>query len=191
MLVAGALLVAILAGTAVRLRTEDRGMYDDTIIKRHAAVLYPVVQQEVAWSTRAMAGSIRDTADILLPVLLKSKEQEGMLGVAIYDPEGSIIQHTDTLLVPELTPSDFSLLLSGEQISRYRSDFPLKSSFAGMTGTAPVLEVLLPLRGNDLAKPLGYIAFFIDARKLSYELAACQPNVSRMKLRPRSQSAPY
>ena len=102
MLVAGALLVAILAGTAVRLRTEDRGMYDDTIIKRHAAVLYPVVQQEVAESTRAMAGSIRDTADILLPVLLKSKEQEGMLGVAIYDPEGSIIQHTDTLLVPEL-----------------------------------------------------------------------------------------
>ena len=77
-------------------------MYDDTIIKRHAAVLYPVVQQEVAESTRAMAGSIRDTADILLPVLLKSKEQEGMLGVAIYDPEGSIIQHTNTLLVPEL-----------------------------------------------------------------------------------------
>ena len=44
-----------------------------------------------------------------------------------------------------------------------------------MTGTAPVLEVLLPLRGNDLAKPLGYIAFFIDARKLSYELTACPP----------------
>ena len=179
MLVAGALLVAILAGTAVRLRTGDQGMYDDTIIRRYAAVLYPVAQQEVAESTKAAVDGINEPAEILVPVLLKSKEQEGMLGVAIFDPEGSIIQHTDTLLLPELVPGDYALLLSGEQISRYTADFPLKNNFAGMTGTAPVLEVLLPLRGSDGTKPIGFIAFYIDARKLSQELAAVDQRFER------------
>ena len=179
-LAVGALLMVVFAGMVVRLRNEDRVIYDNAIIQRDAAELYPVAKQRLAESEAAGTGGAASPGEVLMPILLQSARQENMFGVAIFDSEGSRINASATLLLPELAPADYSRLLGGELISRYTARFPLDRYFAGMTGTAPVLEVLLPFSDPDPAKPpIGFILYYIDARKLAQELAAVDQRFNR------------
>ncbi len=189
---AGGLLVAILVGTVVPFRAEERATYDRALIERDAAVLYPEALEQLAQSEAAAGGHAASVADLLAPVLRNANIEsrgappaEGMLAAAVFDGEGKLVQFAPaTLLLPELSPEMYPRLLGGEQISLYHPDFPLDQYFAGVAQPAggaglPVLEVLLPLPGRDAAGPVGFVQYFIDARRLAVELAAVDRRFNR------------
>ncbi len=169
----GLLLVAILVALVVPSRSAERAFIHDTVIRQDAAVLYPEALQQVAEAKAAAGGRPVSSRDLLMPVLTAVK-QDGMLGVAIFDKAGGVIQSVQ-LLLPELSAEDYPRLLGGEQISRYHDDFPLDQYFARAAGApnqrpSPVLEVLLPLHGGNAAATLGFVQYFIDARNLALKL---------------------
>jgi signal transduction histidine kinase len=179
----GAVLIAIFSTLFLRFRTELRDDIHRKIIERTAAILYPEARQQLI-ETEESRGTAPNPAEIL-PVVLKTKQQEGMLAVTIFDAEGSTLQAVgSSLLLPELPPEDYPRLLGGESISRYHADFPLDRYFAGIGGPPeqrriPVLEVMLPLRGRDPTRLLGFVQYYLDARPLALELAAIDARVNR------------
>ena len=179
---AGVALLAIFVALLLRFRLELRAEIRDKIIGRDAAVLHPVALHQLAEAEAAPRdGPARPTT--VLPAVLRSAQQRGMLAVAIFDAEGSTVQAVPAgQLFVELPPDDFVQLLDGNPISRFFPAFPLDRAFAGLTSgatKAPVLEVLLPLHGRDAAKTIGFVRYTIDARPLAAELAAIDERINR------------
>ena len=180
MAAAGVLLVAIQAALVIPYRAEERNMVYYDLTHEDAAVLYPEALQEVAEHESAAAGISADPADILIPVALRSIEQKGVLAVAVYDATGEVLQFAPAnLLLAELPPGDFPRLLGGEQISTYTPSFPLDRYFSGQSGTIPVLQVELPLHGNDPAKTLGFVQYTLLAQELAGKLAGVDASMRR------------
>ncbi len=181
---AGALLVAIFAVLVVRYRAELRNEIRRTIINRDADGLRPVALRQLAQRESALAGRPAGPADLLAAVL-ESAQQEGMLGVVVFDAQGRTLRYApESLLIAELPFGDYLQLLKLEPISRYNPEFPLDRYFAGVGGPAaerrtPVLEVLLPLHGRDAAAIVGFAQYYIDARPLAKELAAIDRRINR------------
>ncbi|HEY4988460.1 MAG TPA: sensor histidine kinase [Opitutaceae bacterium] len=175
----GAILVAIFATMVVRIRSQLRDEIRRTIINRNATVLLPVAQRQLAQRFTAFAGP-----SDLLAAVLESAHQEDMLAVAIFDANGHVIRYApDSLLFAELPLDDYLRLLKFEPISRFHADFPLSRYFAGVANPpqhpTPVLEVLLPLHGQDPEKILGFAQYYIDARTLAGELASIDERINR------------
>lgn len=184
-LIAGGLLVAIFAGSVVKFRSELRAEIREKIIGRDAAVLFPVALDQLARSEASPAQQPVDPTEILAPVL-ESARQQGMLAVTIFDAEGNTLQAVpSTLLLDDLSPADYPLLLQTDHLSHYYPNFPLDRYFAGAGGSteprpAPVLELLMRLHGRDPAKILGFAQYYIDARPLAGELAAIDDRINRL-----------
>lgn len=182
-LVAGGLLVAIFAGSVMQFRSELSAEIREKIIDRDAAVLFPVALAHLAASQAGAARQTADPAEILAPVL-RSARQQGMLAVTIFDAEGNTLEAVpSTLLLDDLSPTDFPQLLQKDHLSHYYPDFPLDRYFSEAGGPAgprqaPVLEVLLRLHGQDPTKVLGFAQYYIDARPLAKELAAIDRRVN-------------
>lgn len=182
--VAGILLIAILAGVVFRFRSGERAVIHRTIIERDATVLYPEALQLAAEAESALADTASDPADILIPVL-RSARQEGMLAAVAFDLRGDPIQAVpSTLLLPELAPEDYPVLLGGQTISRYHPAFALDQAFSQLSGppsarTIPVLEVLLPVHGRDGSRTLGFVQYLIDGHKLAEQLASVDRQLDR------------
>ena len=182
-LVAGGLLVAIFVGSVLQFRSELRSEIREKIIDRDAAVLYPVALDQLAASETSAARPPADATELLAPVL-NSARQQGMLAVTIYDAEGNTLEAVpSTLLLEDLSPADFPLLLQKDHLSHYYPDFPLDRYFteaggSGVPRSAPVLEVLLRLHGRDPSKILGFAQYYIDARPLAVELAAIDRRIN-------------
>jgi signal transduction histidine kinase len=175
----GALLVAIFAGLVIWFRSGLRDEIHLKILERDAAVLYPMALQQVADSEAAgPSGPLTP-----LTSLLKSSRQAGMLAVAVFDRDGNTVEAMPTTqLFVELPTDDYLRLQNGEPITRYHAEFPLDQYFTGISSgarQAPVLEVLLPLHGQNPATPLGFVRYYIDARPLSQELAAIDARIDR------------
>jgi signal transduction histidine kinase len=173
------LLVAIFAGMVFWFRTDLREEIHRKIIERDAAVLYPIAVQQVADSE---AGSERNPYGGLT-TLLKSARQKGMLGIAVFDRDGSTIETVPaTQLFVELPVDDYWRLRRTGPIARFHPEFPLDQYFAGVSGAqrhAPVLEVLLALPETDPAAIRGFVRYYIDARPLSRELAVIDARINR------------
>ncbi len=182
-LAGGVILIAIFAGMLLQFRAELRDDIHRKIIERAAANLRPEANQQLVDAEAANPPGT--SAAALLPAVLKTAAQEGMLAVTVFDAEGTTVQALPaSLLLAELPAEDFSRLLGGESISRYRPDFPAELYFAGLGGRPeerriPVLEILLPLHGRDAVKRLGFVQYYLDARALARELAAIDARVSR------------
>ncbi|PTY05477.1 hypothetical protein DB347_13940 [Opitutaceae bacterium EW11] len=177
-LLTGILLIAIFSVTVVRYRSTLRDEIRRTIINRDAAVLWPVTLHQLA-QREVEEG---DTPELLAAVL-QSAQQQNMLAVAVFDPQGRTLRYApESLLFPELPLDDYARLLKGEPISRYTPQLELDRYFAGFDEAperhAPVLEVLLPLHGRNPKKILGYAQYYVDARPLSRELAAIDARIS-------------
>jgi signal transduction histidine kinase len=176
----GAVLVAIFATMVVRIRSQLRDEIRRTIINRNATVLLPVAQRQLAQRFSAFAGP-----SDLLAAVLESAQQDDMLAVAIFDAKGHVLRYAPgSLLFAELPLDDYIRLLKFEPISRFHADFPLSRYFAGIANATPqrptpVLEVLLPLHGQDPEKILGFAQYYIDARTLSGELASIDRRINR------------
>jgi signal transduction histidine kinase len=184
-LIAGGLLVTIFAGSVVKFRSELRAEIREKIIGRDAAVLYPVALDQLARSEADTTRQSVDPAEMLAPVL-DSARQQGMLAVTIFDAEGNTLQAVpSTLLLDDLSPTDYPQLLQKDHLSHYYPRFPLDRYFAGAgrstePNPAPVLELLMRLHGRDPAKILGFAQYFIDARPLAGELAAIDQRIYRL-----------
>ena len=177
---AGVALLSIFVALLLRFRLELRAEIRDKIIGRDAAVLHPVALQQLAEAEAAPHDSPARPATATLPAVLRSAQQRGMLAVAIFDAEGSTVEAVPAgQLFVELPPDDFVQLLDGSPISRFYPSFPLGRAFAGLTTTAPVLEVLLPLHGRDAAKTIGFVRYTIDARPLAAELTTIDERINR------------
>lgn len=185
-LASGAVLIAIFAALLMQFRAELREDIHRKIVERAATILYPEARQQLI-EAEDRSPAVQEPGEIL-PAVLKTKQQEGMLAVTVFDAEGNTLQAVGpSLLLPELPPEDYPRLLGGESISRYHADFPLDRYFAGIGGSPEqrrlaVLEVLLPLHGRDPAKLLGFVQYFLDARPLALELDAIDARVNRQTM---------
>ncbi len=144
------------------------------MIERDAAILQPVVQQQL-------------TSSASIHALLPDARREGILALALFDSTGVTVAHIPVRQpLVELPFDDFVLLQNGRPISRFHPAFAL-SRFrldASPIQTSPVLEIILPLsRPADPArKLLGFVRYHLDARALAADLAALNNNVRRKTL---------
>ncbi len=179
---AGVALLTIFVALLLRFRVELRTEIRQKIIERDAAVLHPVALQQLAESEAGLRDPTARPAT-LLPAVLRSAQQRGMLAVAIFDADGNTVEAVPAgQLFVELPADDYVQLLEGEPISRYYPNFALDRAFAGIAANAkiaPVLEVLLPLHGRDPARSIGFVRYTIDARPLAQELAAIDARINR------------
>src|SRR3954471_24565165 len=172
---AGGTLVAIFAALLLHYRRELTEEIHQKIVERDAAVLHPVAVLQLGdMEARDFPDSTPTQNDTVLAVL-KSAQQAGMLGVAVFDADGNPLKAVPTSMVfADLTPVDYLELTRLKPISRYHPSFDLTSIFAGSPpadGPTPVLEVLLPLHRAGSMQLAGVAQYFIDARPLAGELA--------------------
>jgi signal transduction histidine kinase len=159
--------LAIFIGIVVRFRSGEKTLIRNEIVGREAAALYPEALQQIAENEANEPPGTTDPAELLSPVL-KTANQEGMLAVVIFNPEGAPIRAVPAnLVMPELSPTDYPILLGGEPINRYTPDYSFGRYFVGSIAQGPTLEVLFPLHGRDAGKTLGFVQYFIDATKLA------------------------
>lgn len=180
---AGVALVGIFAAMVAHYHSTLRAETRRTIIDRDAAVLHPFVLRQL--SQRQPGPGTEYPVDALA-TLLEGAKQKNILAMVIFDAEGRTVRYApDSLLFAELPLDDYAQLLKAKPISRYHPSFPIERYFAGFSPAdarpaTPVLEVLLPLHGNDPAKILGFAQYFIDARPLTNELALIDERMSRL-----------
>ena len=181
-LLIGAILVAIFSVMVIRFRADLQSEIHQKIIERDAAVLYPMAVQQLEDSE---TNTPDKTANPFAPLtaLLKSSRQEGMLAIAVFDPDGGTVEAVPAnQLFVELPMEDYLRVQTGESITRYHPAFPLDQYFAGVAPEqrpAPVLEVILPMRSRKAAAILGFVRYYIDARPLSRELAVIDARIER------------
>ena len=180
-LLTDAILVAIFAVMVIRFRADLQSEIHQKIIERDAAVLYPMALQQMEDSE---ASTTDKAANPYAPLtaLLKSARQEGMLAIAVFDPDGGTVEAVPaTQLFVELPMEDYLRVQTGESITRYHPAFPLDQYFAGVAPEqrqTPVLEVILPMRSRGSAALLGFVRYYIDARPLSRELALIDQRIT-------------
>lgn len=185
--VTGLLVVAILATAVIMFRAELRKDVREKIVQRYAAVLYPMAEAQLR-EAEAKPDNRELVAEMLLPVVLKSLEQEGMLGVAIFDVQGNMLQAQPTsLLVNGLAPDDYARLAGGQPITRYHPEFKSEHYFSGTSGDTAnritqVLEVFLPLHAGQSGETVGFVQYFINAQRLARELNDIDARVNRQSI---------
>ena len=179
----GILLVGILSAVVLRFRSELRAEMRQTIIDRAAAVLEPVAQRQLAERSSSPAAP-----GDLLAAVLESAQQEDMLAVAVFDAQGHTLQFAPrSLIFAELPIEDYIRLQRSEPISRFYPDFPLGRYFSGLSAAAtrsptPVLEVLLPLHGQNPARVIGFAQYYIYGQSLSAELLLIDQRINRQTI---------
>lgn len=181
-LVAGGVLVGIFAALLLHYRRDLTEEIHRKIVERDAAVLQPVAVLQLGdLAARDFPDSTPSQNDTVLAVL-KSAQQDGMLGVAVFDADGNPLRAVPSSLVfADLAPDDYLELTRLKPISRYHPHFPLASIFAGTPPAGepvPVLEVLLPLHQPGGRRLAGVAQYFIDARPLAGELAVIDRQIA-------------
>lgn len=170
-------LSAIFAALLLPARRELREEMQRTLIERAGAMLHPITLQR--FGSGAPAGSTTDA----LSSVLQSADQPGMLAMAVFDGDGTLVQAVPASLpFIDLPPADYLELTKLEPISRYHPEFMLHTTF-GPDDTplesAPVLEVLLPLHRPGETQLAGVVQCWIDARALAQDLDAIERRIAR------------
>lgn len=180
----GLLLVAVFATLVVRYGRELRREIRERMIERDAAVLYPVVQQQI--EADAATRPAGDASAFSLRALLPHARREGLIAMAIFDESGVALDQvpSDQLLV-ELPFEHFLHLQNGRPLTRFHPAFSAADLFPGTPPAppSPVLEIILPLRRRSPApsaasdQTIGFVRYHLDARALDRELAALDGRV--------------
>jgi signal transduction histidine kinase len=182
-LAAAGLLWALFAALLLHYRNDLREQIHRKMIERDAAVLHPVAQQQLAEAEALLPADEAVSHQETVLAVLRSAQQSGMLGVAVFDYAGHLLRTVpSSMLFADLAPEDYLELTQGNPISRYHPLFSLGALFAGTKPAdppAPMLEVLLPLHGTNNGQLLGVAQYFIDARPLARELAVLDTQIQR------------
>lgn len=170
-LLAAGLLVGIFAALLLPFRRELRTEVHRRIVERDAAVLHPVALNQLS---EAIATQNDLTTREALLAVLGSARQNGMLGVAVYDAEGTLLRSVPAARsFIDLPLEDFLELSQHRRLSRYHPDFPLQPVVGAddsLGESSPVLEVLLPLNLPGRSELAGVAQYWLDARALAREL---------------------
>lgn len=169
-------LTAVFAALLLPARRELREEMQRTLIERAGAMLHPITLQRFGTSVPA------DSPAEALRSVLQSADQPGMLAMAVFDGDGTLVQAVPASLpFVDLPPADYLELTKLEPISRYHPEFMLHTTF-GPDDTpqqsAPVIEVLLPLHRNGETRLAGVVQCWIDARALAQDLAAIEHRIA-------------
>lgn len=165
---------AVLVAGLVQMRRGVRGEFRAHLIERSAAVLRPLVQNQVDVALGAHPEVPQSRR--LVEALVANARQEGLLALAVFDADGLALESLpEARVFVELPMEDYLQLTSGRPICRYHPGFDLASLSppdAGPGRTSPVLEVVLPLRQAGAVSGLvGFVRYHFDARQLAAELA--------------------
>jgi len=152
------------------------------LIERAAAVLHPVALQQFA-----ARGPGLDPTPEQLRAVLRSADQSGMLAMAVFNADGSLL-HAVPASLPfvDLSPDDYLELTRLQPISRFRPYFQLRTTFGAddtPPDSTPILEILLPLHATGSDRLAGVVQYWIDARALAAELAAIDTRISQQTYR--------
>jgi signal transduction histidine kinase len=182
----GAVMTAVFVTLVLRYDHDLREEIHQKMIRRDAAVLTAVAQQEIE------TGGTNPGR--WLAALLPAAHREGLLAMTIFDGDGIVLEKipSNQLLV-ELPPDDFVGLYAGRPITRYWPAFSLGTVLeGGPVPPTPVLEIVLPLHrrgagtllGADDSPegPLGFVRYHLDARALAIELASLDAGVRRQTI---------
>jgi len=176
----GLLLVGVFVTLVIRYGHELRHEIRQRMIERDAAVLYPVVQQQIEADDRS-----GNTSALSLRALLPHARRDGLIAMAIFDESGIALDQvpSDQLLV-ELPFEDFLRLQNGRPLTRFHPAFSTADLFPGTSPAPPfpVLEILLPLRVRSshpttADQPIGFVRYHLDARALERKLTALDRRV--------------
>lgn len=174
------LLMAIFGTLLWQSRKELREEIRLKLIERDAAVLYPVALHQVESEAETRSGS---PTEITLTGLLRQARQQGMLAMAIFDPEGRVLDAVPaSQAFVELPTEDYLTLVEGETISRYYPALALDQLLTGVPAPAtpvPVLEIILPLRRQGNGTLLGFVRYHLDGRSLAEELTVIEARLNR------------
>ena len=183
---AGGLLLGILIALVLPSRTASRGLIEETVKNRDADILYPEALEQLAETKATAGGRPLSAQELLVPVLTSVKltngGEDGIVAVAIFNADGSLIQSLpETAVLAELPSDYFAEMIAEERpISHYDPDFPLDQYFArGGQRRVPVLEVLLPLKASGDPALVGFVQYFISAQGLANDLAAIDGRFNR------------
>ncbi|HVZ63949.1 MAG TPA: sensor histidine kinase [Lacunisphaera sp.] len=186
-LILGAIMSLVFVGLVLRYDHDLRAAIHEKMIRRDAAVLTSVAQQEIE---SAGLAPDRTNAGRWLAALLPAAHREGLLAMAIFDADGVVLEKIPSgQLLVELPPGDFVSLQDGRPITRFWPAFSLATILPGSsTAPTPVLEVVLPLHGRAASagapapEPIGFVRYDLDARRLQTELAELDAGVRRQTL---------
>jgi len=182
-LAAAALLWALFAALLLHYRNDLRDQIHRKMIERDAAVLHPVALQQLVEAEARLPDAEPVSHQETVLAVLRSAQQAGMLGVAVFDSAGRLLRAVPgSMLFADLAPEDYLELTQGKSISRYHPRFSLTAIFAGAKPVdefVPMLEVLLPLHSAENNQLTGVAQYFIDARPLARELATLDDQIHR------------
>ena len=168
----GVLLALIFLALVTRMAQELREEVRAKMTDRAASILQPMVQRQ--FERRVVEAPGLPSSMQLVSALLGRAAQDGILAMAIFDAEGRPLE-----VVPagpqfvDLPAEDFLRVSMGAPVSRYEEAYPLGQLGGTSTDTAPVQEVILPVRQGAAADQelVGFVRYHLDARQLSTELA--------------------
>ncbi|HTL67652.1 MAG TPA: ATP-binding protein [Lacunisphaera sp.] len=184
-LILGAVMSVVFVGLVLRYDHDLRGAIHEKMIRRDAAVLTSVAQQEIE---SADLTPDRTNSGRWLAALLPAAHREGLLAMAIFDADGVVLEKIPAgQLLVEIPPDDFVSLQDGRPITRFWPAFSLATILPGSaTAPTPVLEVVLPLHGRaapaaglSASEPIGFVRYDLDGRRLAAELAELDAGVRR------------
>ncbi len=170
-------LVAVFTALLLPVRHQLRDEMQRTLIDRAGAMLHPIVLQRFAGQPAGASDSDN------LRAVLHSAEQPGMLAMAVFDEQGTLLQAVPASLpFVDLAPDDYLELTRLQPVSRYHPEFLLHTTFGSddtPMASSPVLEVLLPLHRPGDTRLAGAVQYWIDARALADDLDAIEARIGR------------
>lgn len=184
-LILGGVMGVVFVALVLRYDYDLRTVIHAKMIQRDAAVLTSVAQQEIETGALEAAPS---NADRWLSALLPAAHRQGVLAMAIFDADGVLLEKIPAgQLLVDLPAEDFVQLQDGRPLTRYWPAFSLATLLAGGPAQpTPVLEIVVPLRGKNVAASsgglgnlIGFVRYHLDARALAVELATLEAGVRR------------
>ncbi len=189
---AALLLIGVFTALVLHYGRELRGQIRAKMIERDAAVLYPIVRQQIQDAPHS--GTAATPSATLLAALRPDSRREGFLAMAIFDEDGVALEQVPSnQLLVELPVEDFFTLQNGRPLTRFFPRFALNRIFPHLSPSppAPVLEIILPLnraepaadrRADRTGHLVGFVRYHLDARALDRELASLDQTVLRTTL---------
>ncbi len=151
-----ALTLLIFGGGVALVTLRLRARIRAEVTQREAAILSAVAQREA-----------RQNGQTLLDLVLGVVDLDGVIGVRLFDTAGRFVRALpDNLTAGTL---DQALLHAPHTTSRLTGEVRLYSVYADPFGelgdrTLPLLNVVVPVRGRDSQRLLGFAEFLVDGR---------------------------
>jgi signal transduction histidine kinase len=175
LLLAVGLALGVLASVILIGKEHLRQNVREQITHRDAEILYAVALMHRQDPSEEVALNLDDPFE-QFSLMLEISRLKGVIAVRLYDPEGkSIDVFPPYVLDGEDVPAEqLALLQELKPVSAFHEQVPLDSILADGHdhGSAPLLEILVPLHSPEQSRLAGIGQFIIEGRSVASEYAA-------------------